>query len=91
MDLLDIVTALFSQYGLVGGLGGSLAGLNVYFVRRVIRQADRQQKQIDDLNKEMRESVTPLVVRCTDALLQCKDVITHNSQVFLRLINDRVE
>lgn len=91
MELLDIVAVLLSKYGLTGGAGGLLVGLNVYFIRRVIRQADRQQKQIDDLNKEMRETVTPIVVRCTDALLQCKDVIKQNSQVLLRLINDRIE
>jgi len=77
--VVDIATILLQNYGAVALIIAILVGALVFFIRRTVRREDRLQKQIDDLNKEFRDTVTPLLV-------DCKNVIKQNSQVLLRLI-----
>lgn len=78
--MVEIATILLQNYGAVALIIGILVCALWFFIRRTVRREDRLQKQIDDLNKEFREAVVPVLV-------QCKDAIKQNSMVLMRLID----
>lgn len=88
MDFAAALLNSFKDYGAAAGIIVVLTLVTGYFIHRGMTKEDRLQKQLDELHKEIRESIVPVLIQCRDALTGCKEVVAQNSRVIERLIGD---
>lgn len=88
MDVAATLLSIWEKYGVAAVVAAILTVGLVFFIRRSVNREDSLQTQLNELNKELREAVIPVMVQCTAALNGCQEVIAHNSRVIERLIGD---
>lgn len=91
----ELVKAL-NTYGPVACIIAALMILNGFFIFRDYQRESRQQKQIEELQKNHRDVVLPLLVECKEAIASCKVVIEsckvvigQNSELIMGWISGR--
>lgn len=89
MDHFAEIAKALNDYGPVACIIAALALLNGFFIFRDHKREDRQQRQIDELQKNHREVVLPLLVECKEAIASCKVVIAQNSEIIMGWLSGR--
>lgn len=84
-DVLLALVEAIREFGPAAVIMAGLLTVNGFFLYRDWRREERQQKQIDALNQQMRDTIVPLMTECREAITTCKDVIKQNSQIIVEL------
>jgi len=86
MDVAATLLSVLDKHGVFVFVSAVLTVVVGFLIHRSMQREDKLQKQLNELNKEVREAVVPVMVQCTAALKGCQDVIAQNSRVIERLI-----
>lgn len=70
-----------NDYGPAIVIVAALLLLNGFFIWRDYQRELRQQKQLEELQKEQNDVILPLLTACREVIASCKEVINQNSQI----------
>lgn len=79
-SIVDISEAL-NNYGPALVITSALLFLNAFFIWKDYRRENRQEKEVEELQRVHNEIVLPLLTECKEAIASCKEVIKQNSQI----------
>ena len=78
---------VMNQFGPLITIVSCMLVLNLFFVWRDYRREDRQQRQLEAMQRVHNDTVLPLLTDCTEAIASCKEVISHNSALITGWLN----
>lgn len=81
LDTFEALAEAMNAYGPVAVLLAGLTAMNVFFIWQNHKREVSMQRQIDELHEAHNEIVLPLLTRCSEAIVSCKDALNQNSTI----------